>query len=339
MELASKTSGTTPAPETELVESCPLCGAHERTLICAAFDRTRPERVPHFEYSRCTACGVAFQSVRPPAHKAALHYADDYEPHAADAPARAELRGLRRGASGTAGLVNRIVANTWRDPWKRRSKKLYTPPRAGATLLDYGCGSARFLDKARKLGWSTTGVDFVPRVVDAVRSAGHRAFLVADCWREIADNSLDWVRLNHVVEHLYDPRAELTRILQHLRPGGRLHMATPNGDALGLERFGNAWFPLECPRHVILYTPDTMKRLLVDCGFVEVEVFQEPVAKDSVRSRAYQLVDRGELAFDAIAEWVEDPLRERLDVLPARFAGSRGRADRLQVLARRPASS
>ena len=68
--------------------------------------------------------------------------------------------------------------------------------------------------------------------------------------------------MNHVLEHLYNPRETLTRLCSKMPQGGRLHLATPNAASATFRLFGKCWFPLDCPRHIVIYTPCAASRLL-----------------------------------------------------------------------------
>jgi hypothetical protein len=56
-----------------------------------------------------------------------------------------------------------------------------------------------------------------------------------------------------------------------LRPGGRLWLSQPNLDAAGLKRFGESWRGLETPRHLTMFSFDSLTRLLTELGFAEVQ--------------------------------------------------------------------
>jgi hypothetical protein len=57
-----------------------------------------------------------------------------------------------------------------------------------------------------------------------------------------------------------------------LKPGGRIWLSQPNLGALGLRTFGENWRGLETPRHLSLYDFDSLERLLLGEGFVDVEL-------------------------------------------------------------------
>jgi SAM-dependent methyltransferase len=82
--------------------------------------------------------------------------------------------------------------------------------------------------------------------------------------------------LNHVFEHLHRPKEALREIWRILRSGGRLWMALPNRDALGLEIFGKYWRGLEAPRHLVLPTPATLRNLLASTSFSGIAFLEHP---------------------------------------------------------------
>ena len=44
---------------------------------------------------------------------------------------------------------------------------------------------------------------------------------------------------------------------------------------------GRHWYPLECPRHIVVYTPDAVKPLLAKAGFATVDCYSEVLTKDT----------------------------------------------------------
>ena len=322
------------SPALERVDTCPLCGSRSLAALFRARDRFVRGSQPWFEYSRCRACGVVFESVRPPAGDAARYYPDSYSPYNPDEEG-ARVRGLRRALAATVRGANRLVGTLWPDRAKRSLRRLYRPPYPGAVLLDFGCGSEAALDRNRARGWRTNGMDFAPQVVARVRAAGHDAWVVGEeGWNAIPDGSITLVRMNHVIEHLYEPRQTLARLRSKLEPGGTIHVATPSASGLGLRLFQHQWYALEGPRHVIIYTPATLRALLEQTGFVDVRILQPVVSKDLLRSLDYRREDRGRLAPGAEPAREADPLAEALLHLPSRVLSLLGRSDHIHAIAR-----
>ncbi|HVJ82190.1 MAG TPA: class I SAM-dependent methyltransferase [Planctomycetia bacterium] len=320
----------------EAISACPVCNSPRRKRLCGGRDRLYGTTDERFEYVRCKACKVCYQSRRPVESDIPNCYPADYGPyqsHGGGGPG-ARPRSLRL-ASKAAKVINRPFEWRFSDPVRRLVDHIYAPPRPGAVLLDFGCGSERFLDNAKAKGWKTVGVDFVPGVIDQVRAAGHEAHLVGeDFWRGFPRASVDLIRLNHVVEHLYRPLDDLERLRTILRPGGMLHLATPNSASLTFAMMGERWFSLDCPRHIVIYSPRSLRAALLRLGFASVDCVQEVLTKDAVRSAAYWFADRGKFDPRAVMDLQNDPELGRLFYAPARIAAALGRADRFHAVAR-----
>ncbi|MFO0810881.1 MAG: class I SAM-dependent methyltransferase [Gemmataceae bacterium] len=334
---------------TERIRTCPTCGSGRARVACRAHERLYHLSPETFEYVRCSGCGVVYQSLRPAEADIAAFYPSDYGPYQAAPAVRHDAAavpqgphvplhpGFRRKLRGAAlkvlGRVNAAIARRLPDPLPGALHAMYDPPRPGAILLDFGCGSAAFLDQARRRGWDTLGVDFVPGVVDAVRSAGHRGMLLTPTmWESIPDGSIDAVRMNHVLEHLYAPHETLAHLQRKLRPGGRLHLATPNAACATFALLGQRWFSLDCPRHIVLYSPKTVRPLLQRAGFREITCYNEVLTKDMARSLGYLLQDWGQLDDHGVSTMPDRPILNGMLFGPARLAALLGRADRFHAI-------
>lgn len=329
-----------PAPTVETLTACPLCGG--RSLAAWHRGRDRQHRLSPrlFRYSRCRGCGLYFLSTRPAEEDVKAFYPPDYGPYHAPAdgapvPQRPVALALLAHA---LRRLNDGVGRLAPDRARARLEALYEPPGPGARLLDFGCGSTHVLDQARAAGWRTIGLDFSPAVIERVRAGGHEAHLVSPhVWGGIADASLDLVRLHHVLEHLYRPREVLAEVARKMKPGARLHVGLPNPGGLAARIFGERWWGLECPRHVMLYRERVAAALLGELGFQDVEVIRDAVTKDLVRSWGYWLGDLGWMSLPRILVLPGGSLAEALR-LPMRAAAAVGLADRFHVVARKAPS-
>ena len=325
--------------ETERVEACPLCrSTATKTWRVDCRDWQQPQFAGRFEYKRCTRCGACFLTVRPLQSELGKVYFEGYGPYQATPASIAPLSGAHSVAP-TAAPRLRVVGATIRVLQRRLSRlldRVYTPETEGETLLDYGCGTPTFLDLARERGFATVGVDFGEGVVRAVRASGHQGFLVGkDFARNVPNASLGCVRMNHVIEHLYDPHEALSAIHTKMRPGGRIHISTPNPASVGSRLFRRRWHALDCPRHVVLYQPGVLRELLQGLGFGDISVVQEVGAKDLTRSWGIVLYDRGRIPHERIATMATDHVRLGL-LLPLASVGALvSTADRYHLLARR----
>jgi 2-polyprenyl-3-methyl-5-hydroxy-6-metoxy-1,4-benzoquinol methylase len=198
--------------------------------------------------------------------------------------------------------------------------------------VDFGCGSTAFLDRAAKLGWSPVGVDFTPTVVEAVRAVGHEAYLVDESWEAIGAGTVHALRLNHVLEHLYDPWDTMRRLADLLSDGGRIHIAVPNPAGVSARWFGRDWNSFDA-RHTILYSPVQAMTFLEELGFTDVRGVHETVAKDIVRSWGYRRARQGRMPRQNVESLAGNVELNALATPLAKVAAVLRRADRFHLFA------
>ncbi len=107
-------------------------------------------------------------------------------------------------------------------------------------VLDVGAGDGSLLDGLSRLGREAVGLERGSERED-VRQA------------EIADLDERWAAVVfwHSLEHLRDPGAKLADAAASLEPGGVIVIAMPNAASLQARVFGDRWFALDLPRHLV----------------------------------------------------------------------------------------
>jgi SAM-dependent methyltransferase len=146
--------------------------------------------------------------------------------------------------------------------------------RPGGRLLEIGCGAGKQLKQMQELGWQATGVDADPEVARMARAQGLDVAEGQIYDQDYPDGSFDAVLLNHVIEHVYDLKRFMPELHRVLRPGGRLVMLTPNIESLGgkIFRYQVESF-LDTPRHLYLFTDDSLRLVAAEGGFDRMKVF------------------------------------------------------------------
>lgn len=280
--------------ELERLERCPACGSAD--LRNHLHDVPDPEQpgARSWALDRCASCGTTLLNPRPTAEAIGKAYEGQYYTHVAppDPDAWPETRGAALRERLLKGYVNRRFG--YRLSPKSRIGEVVVPllpggralgsnhvrhlsaPRAGARLLDIGCGNGAFLLRMRAAGWQVDGIEPDAEARAFASEAGLAVHAGPLDRESFGEGSFDAVTLNHVLEHLHEPRAVLAACLDVLRPGGIVWLAAPNGGASGLRRYGRHWFPLDPPRHLVFFTPDAIRCALLDTGFAEI--LQPPAA-------------------------------------------------------------
>ncbi len=270
-------------------ESCDICGANAFRPLYEGYDRLHgcPGT---FTVIECRHCGQLTLRPRPTPEQLSRYYPAEYCSHRPQPPPNPAgvlrwLRDLTYAAHfgyDTAPWVTRsrlAHAFAWllTLPFRRAFPLL---PRAEhrSRVLDLGCGAGAFLDRLKQLGWETHGVDISPEAVKIACSRGHR--VVCGVLGDIAyaDDAFDVVRANHVIEHLPAPTRTTQDILRVLKPGGLLLVALPSARGLVPRLFGPCTFSLEVPRHLWMFSANTLAFMLKQAGFTDVRVrrFSEP---------------------------------------------------------------
>jgi ubiquinone/menaquinone biosynthesis C-methylase UbiE len=123
-----------------------------------------------------------------------------------------------------------------------------------------GCGNGALFDSIGPQ--RVLGVD--PNI-DGLRHSTRRhpgvAFLCADGARlPLADESVDVVTAQHVIEHIADYQQAVAEWFRVLRPGGRLILVTPNGEFADPSVFAD-------DSHVCILDRSALRRTVATAGF------------------------------------------------------------------------
>lgn len=267
------------------IDVCPVCGDKRRALYYSGLrDCTFSCAPGAWDLQRCLSCRTAYLSPRPTESTMHLAYNNYYTHSRTEQLPAEQLDGAR--------WLQRCLANGYKN-WRfgaalhpasflgvaaaymlpsRRAiidRQYHHLPRAGAEsrVLDIGFGDADFLLKARAIGWSVTGVDTDPNVVENARRLGLTVHVGPLESLHLEDASYDVITLNHVIEHLHEPVATLRECYRVLKPGGSIWLETPNIDGLGHKRFKRHWRGLEVPRHLVIFNQSSLRRALKGVGF------------------------------------------------------------------------
>ncbi len=275
--------------ELETLGRCPVC---ESTAHCLLYSHLRDKVYKgtpgEWDFYQCASCGCGYFDPRPTPEAVGKLYAEYYTHSTQAIPEFHEL--------SLAGKIRRILGNGYRnyrfgtndrpasilgvlvamlmpnyrallDAGGRHLPKT----KSSARLLDVGCGSGDFLLLAQRAGWQAVGVEPDPEAVKVARQRGLTVIQGDISALQHESEAYDGITLNHVIEHVHHPTEVLRACHRLLRSGGWLWLETPNLDSQGHARFGSDWVGLDIPRHLVVFTYDTLIRLLQQVGFSRIE--------------------------------------------------------------------
>lgn len=137
--------------------------------------------------------------------------------------------------------------------------------------MDVGAGNGAYLLSVRSAGWEIVGVEPDPAAAAVARRTGLDVREGSIHSLQSGDGTFDVITMNHVIEHVHEPRKVLSEAFRLLRPGGILYLETPNIESYGHRRFGRHWRGLEPPRHLVLFNWNSLEALLSEVGFAQIE--------------------------------------------------------------------
>jgi len=143
---------------------------------------------------------------------------------------------------------------------------------APGRLLDIGCAIGTELVVARERGWQAIGTELSSSSVRVARGQGLdvRDRLLNEC--DFPDGRFDLVTLNHVLEHIHEPRPFLAEVRRVMNDDGLLFISVPNVNAWMryLLRRNYSWTFQD--DHFCHFSPPSLSRLLARHGLAPIEV-------------------------------------------------------------------
>lgn len=245
-----------------MAERCVVCESTEvQTSVSDPIDYEYgvvPDR--RFEYLRCELCGSEWLEPRPTDADLASFYPDDYHAYSDD-----------------HGIVASLLVSM-RAVMRGRKYRSMLRDGKGA-LFDVGAGDSRhFRELARYADFEFAGVEIQPDVAARGREAGYD---ITTGTLEAMDvtphaNRYDIVSMNHVIEHVVDPREVMRRTHGMLRPGGWVIGQLPTNAGWESTVFGSTWAGYHYPRHTQVFSRRGLRRLLERVGFEDVKIQSAP---------------------------------------------------------------
>ncbi|HWF35401.1 MAG TPA: methyltransferase domain-containing protein [Solirubrobacteraceae bacterium] len=145
----------------------------------------------------------------------------------------------------------------------------------GERALDLGSGTGGFTALLAQAGADAVGADVAEAALARARAAHPElvfTLVPIDGPLPFEDNSFDVVWASEVIEHVADTARWLSEVRRVLVPRGRLLLTTPAHGRLSMALHGVERYSEPLGDHLHLYTRRSLRALLDDFGFSEIEL-------------------------------------------------------------------
>lgn len=159
--------------------------------------------------------------------------------------------------------------------WELRRRFLEADLRRGDRALDLGCGDGAFTAAMAAAGADPVGAEVAEAALARARKRHPELeFALVPIERPLPfpDASFDLVWASEVIEHVADTARWLSEVRRVLKPGGRLLVTTPAHGRLRLALEGVERLAPPLGDHLHLYTKGSLRTLLGEFSFDEVQV-------------------------------------------------------------------
>ncbi len=239
---------------------CPICGPDGLPNLFAdanidtdelnqfAFASRKLPEYMHWRLWECGQCDVLFAN---------------------PAPTSEQLAGLYRDAAFSSGTEARFAARTYGRLLDRIARDL--PDRVGA--LDIGTGDGAFLHElldrqfSRVAGIEPSSAPILT-AAERVRPLIRQGLFLPGSFPA---NQFALVSCFQTIEHLTDPAGMVREAHRILKPGGAIFLIGHNRRALSARLLGQR-SPIFDIEHLQLFSPQSLRRMLLTAGFGRVTV-------------------------------------------------------------------
>jgi len=251
---------------------CNLCGSSDHGFLFTAHDRLHGCEGT-FTYVKCNECGLVYMRPQITPGDMGRFYPADYGPH---------RKALRRRRSKKRVFKNKA----YRRPFLASICSEFTRE---SRLLDVGCGSGVFLNDVRALtDCQVHGIDLSERAAKTAEENYELEISTGTIMEStFPDTYFDLITAWEYLEHVHNPSEVLLKMSQLLKDEGSCIISTPNFKSLNCKLFKDKWYHLDCPRHLYVYSPDTVSKLLDKAGLAVTGIAFDKTAGGFLRSLQY----------------------------------------------------
>ncbi len=162
---------------------------------------------------------------------------------------------------------------------KRKLKLINGFNSESKSLLDIGCGTGDFLEKAKINNWNITGIEPNETAKQIANSKTNNSVFGVEELNNLKSNNFDVITLWHVLEHLPDLEMHINLLKSLLKQNGTLVIAVPNFNSYDAKYYESCWAAYDVPRHLWHFSKKSISKLFNKVNIELVEI--HPMKFDS----------------------------------------------------------
>ena len=234
---------------------CLFCKHDSAILEAQTQDYIYTSTEEKFNFMRCSECGHIYLSPRPNIKDISIIYPKNYA-----------------SFSGKFSKQNPLLTKIKDSVLLSRFSMFGARLPENAKILEIGCGDGQLLKaiKRKHMSFEVTGLDWKYQKEIKIDLQKHGVLLVESTLEdvELTEDSYDFIILNQLIEHLWEPESAIIKLHKSLKKGGLISISTPNVDGFDRAYFKNGcWGGYYAPRHLQLFNRAELKKLLVKNGY------------------------------------------------------------------------
>jgi len=269
---------------------CNFCGKANHSFIYSGL-KDRTNITTHiFNIVRCNNCRLCFLEPQPAISEIEIYYTNSYRNGQGNCFKETEkskmavaIRRLKRlflskifiGLNLPTGKnafirnrISRVLEYFPRiaDEVDENGLRVIPPLNREAKVLDIGFGGGLWMQIASDYGWSATGVEIDTQFVQSAKEVGYQVYLGDFLDINFYSSKFDFIRLNHVLEHMHYPKETLNKCKNLLVKDGYIYVRVPNFNSASQILLGKNYYQLDIPRHLFFFTANSIKNIAAEIG-------------------------------------------------------------------------
>jgi 2-polyprenyl-3-methyl-5-hydroxy-6-metoxy-1,4-benzoquinol methylase len=266
---------------------CSLCSSTDSVFLFESRDRLHGIG-DTFTYVRCAECGLVYMNPQVVPEDIEKLYPPDYAPHSK------KRKGIGPKIASLYHRISKIPIIGY-FPKQLMNVKIaggiYRSLNRQSRILDVGCGSGAFLNSLRAgKGCEVFGVDISESAVGQAKSSFDLDIFKGTITEApFPQAHFDLITAWWYLEHIPDPDPTIAKMSSLLKDNGCCIIGVPNFESFNARHFKDKWYHLDSPRHLCIWTPRTITRLLENHGLAVTKIIYDKTPWGLLGSLQYLL--------------------------------------------------